>query len=590
MNKIYKLISVGVIALASLTSCDSILNKDPLDSFADSNFWKSEGNVEAYANTFYNQFDGYGSSFYFPTLNDNQVAKAFRDWNYSNYYSTNSNWNNGYVEIRRSNVMLARLEKMDMLSAESKAHWAGVAKLMRAYQYYKLVRLFGDVPIISTELKTTDEIIFGTRDDRDSVMDFVLQDLNEAVAGIRESNSKVSWSKDLANAIKSEICLFEGTYCKYRVASDGQKAADNARANKFLQECKTASKAIMDKGTYALTADYRATYNSLDLKGNKEVILYKHYVQDVMHHSLVDYTCTSTEMNGLTKDAFDSYLFLDGKPLATTSRNKSDKAVKKTITVYEEGTNKEKTLDVMSIEDALANRDPRLGMSIDAFLGFTANEGYKRSFPDASGKMIYPTDGHQMTATTGYTILKYDNMNLASGYRDVAKNYTDAPLFWLAVIYLNYAEACAELGSCSQNDLDISVGKLRERVGMPKMTVSPQADPANDMNVSALIWEIRRERRVELMFDNDFRFWDLYRWHQLHLLDGSKNPDILYGANVSGIAGIDSNKTPVKDGYIYTGNRGIRIYDSSKYYHYPIPASQIVLNENLTQNPGWESK
>ena len=92
---------------------------------------------------------------------------------------------------------------------------------------------------------------------------------------------------------------------------------------------------------------------------------------------------------------------------------------------------------------------------------------------------------------------------------------------------MNYAEACAELGSCTQNDLNISVNKLRARVGMPNMTVSPVADAANNMNVSNLIWEIRRERRVELMFDNDTRFWDLIRWHQLDKLDSSKNPNIL---------------------------------------------------------------
>ena len=88
------------------------------------------------------------------------------------------------------------------------------------------------------------------------------------------------------------------------------------------------------------------------------------------------------------------------------------------------------------------------------------------------------------------------------------------------------------------------------------------------------------------MYDNNFRFWDLHRWHQLDKLDGTKNPDILYGANVSGISGIDTDKTPVQNGYIYTGNRGIRTYDK-KYYFYPIPTSQITLNDKLSQNPNW---
>lgn len=586
MKKFIIYITSGIAAAMTFASCDKILNKDPLDSFADANFWSSEGNVEAYANTFYNQFDGYGGSFYFPTLNDNQAANGFRDWNYADLLSYNGNWINGYAEIRRSNVLIARVEGMSVLDDETKAHWIGVAKLMRALQYYWLVRQFGDVPIIAAELKTTDPILFGERDDRDAVMDFVLQDLNDAVAGIRKSSSKTSWSKNLANAIKSEICLYEGTYCKYRSSADGQKAADVSRANSFLNECKTASKAIMDEGSFSLADKYVSNYNSIDLKSNPEMILYKHYVKDIMHHSLVDYTCTSTEQHGLTKDAFDSYLFRDGKPLGTTTLDKSDKAVKTTLKVTDAATGAEKVLDVMSVAGPMSVRDPRLSMSFDEYLGFTANDGFKRSFDDGNGGLKLPVDGHYMTSTTGYLVRKYDTPELASGYRDVAKNYTDAPIYWLSVIYLNYAEACAELGSCSKSDLDASVNKLRARVGMPAMEVNPAADPANDMGVSNLIWEIRRERRVELMYDNNFRFWDLHRWHQLDKLDGTKNPDILYGANVSGISGIDTDKTPVQNGYIYTGNRGIRSYDK-KYYFYPIPTSQITLNDKLSQNPNW---
>lgn len=573
MKKIFAYIFSGIASATLLMSCDSILNKSPLDSFADSNFWTSADNVEAYANTFFNEFLGYGNgggagAFYFPTLNDNQCSDQFRDWNYGNSLVTNSNWTDGYEEIRRANVMINRVEKMSVLDDTQKAHWTGVAKLMRALEYYWLVRLFGDVPIIDTELKTTDDLLYGKRIDRDEVMDFVLEDLNAAVSGILANSTKTSWSKNLAYAIKSEICLFEGTYCKYRVAADGQKAPDASRAQKFLNEAKSASKAIMDQ-SYTLAADYKSIYTSLDLAGNSEVFFYKHYVKDIFAHSTVDYTCSSTIQNGMSKDAFDSYLFIDGKPKAVTSENNSDAAV-----MGEDG--------LPTIEALLAVRDPRLGMQIDSKLGYTSNEGFKR-YSDRS-------DGMMMTSTSGYTVCKFDTKDLVSGYRDQAgRNYTDAPLYWLSVIYLNYAEACAELGSCTKADLDASVNKLRSRVGMPAMELSPVADPDNDMGVSSLIWEIRRERRVELMFDNDFRFWDLYRWHQLEKLDGTKNPDIMAGANVSCDTNINTEKNPVKNGYIDTSYKGIRKYES-KFYHYPVPTGQILLNPELSQNPGWPQK
>lgn len=569
MNNIYKFIAVGVLTVATAASCDSILNKSQLDSFEDGNFWSGEGNVESYANTFFNEFLGYGNgggsgSFYFPTLNDNQAGSSFRDWNYSNYTVTNGSWTSGYQEIRRANIMIDRVGKMSLSDAQKK-HWTGVARLMRGLEYYWLVRQFGDVPLVKTELKTNSPELYAERTDRDEVMDFVLEDLDAAIDGIT-SSSHVSWSKDLAYAVKSEICLYEGTFCRYRSAADKQKAPDETRAKKYLEECKKASAAIMGNSAYKLSADYNSNYNSIDLGANTEMILYKHYVKDMMHHSLVDYTCSSTEMSGMNKDAFDSYLFVDGLPKSATSKDKSDAGV----------------LDggIIDISNVLSVRDPRLGKVIDSRLGYTSNEGFKR-YSDRK-------DGMLMTSSTGYTVSKFDTKDLDQGYRDqTSKNYTDAPIYWLSVIYLNYAEACAELGNCTQNDLDISVNLLRDRVGMPHMTLSPAADADNDMNVGNLIWEVRRERRVELMFDNDFRFWDLVRWHQLDKLDSSKNPDIMLGANVSADTEIDTKATSKKGDYIDASRNGNRKYEA-KYYLYPVPTSQILLNKNLSQNPGWE--
>lgn len=67
------------------------------------------------------------------------------------------------------------------------------------------------------------------------------------------------------------------------------------------------------------------------------------------------------------------------------------------------------------------------------------------------------------------------------------------------------------------------------------MTTTPDADPANNMGVSNLIWEIRRCRRCELIMDNWYRYWDLIRWHQLDKLDSTKYPNIMLGANVSNV-------------------------------------------------------
>ena len=128
---------------------------------------------------------------------------------------------------------------------------------------------------------------------------------------------------------------------------------------------------------------------------------------------------------------------------------------------------------------------------------------------------------------------------------------------------------------------------------MPDMTVSPAADPANNMGVSNLIWEIRRERRVELMYDYNYRFWDLMRWHQLDKLDTKLNPNIKLGANIKNdVVAMDAQKVSWNaEGYLIIYPDNDRTYDK-KYYFYPVPTSQISIYEangyKFTQNPGWE--
>ena len=572
MKRFFNSILIAGMAMTLFTACDKMLDKAPLDTFADGNFWTKEANVEAYANTFFNNFVGYGNaggsgSFYFPTLNDNQAGAEFRDWNFDNVLVSNSDWTSPYSEIRRANILIGRVEKMD-LTDEVKAHWTGVARMMRALQYYWLVRTFGDVPLVDHELNISEkDVIFQARQDRDKVMDFVFDDLDYAVKNIREGVNRTGWSRDLAQAVKAEICLFEGTYCKYRVAADGQKAPDTERANKFLTEAKTAASAIMENSSYALNPTYAETYNSLDLTKSKEMILAKHYVKDVFMHSLPDYTCSSSQAYGMSKDAFNAYLFTDGLPKAKTAKNNTDIST-------------ELVDGHLKITQLLAVRDPRLAAAVDGTLMPVANP-WKGRF----GR----SDDVNQSSSTGYGVLKYDSQELAVGYRvETGKNYTDAPIYWLAVVYLEYAEACAELGSCTQDDLDKSVNKLRDRVGMPHMTTSPVADPANNMGVSDLIWEIRRERRVELMYDNNFRYWDLNRWHQLDKLDTQKYPDIKLGANVKNdpTSATSTDITVNSEGYIDAYPKNNRIYHK-KFYFYPVPTSQISLNEAMSQNPDW---
>ena len=575
-------------------SCDDMLDVTPRDQFTnDPAFWNNENQVQNYTNGMYlNNFSGYGGDIddpYFSSLSDDQANPNFDNWTFTNVPAKTGYWSSPFTEIRRCNYLLDNMEGSS-IPEESKAKYSAIARLMRAYNYFKLVRRFGDVQWQDhVVMSSSDELVTGPRTDRDVVMDNVLADLDYAIAHIGSGN-KATWSKDLALAIKSDVCLYEGTYCKYRTAADNGKGPDAARANKFLTECVNASQQLMGAG-YTLTENYGEIYSSISLSNNSEVIFYRKYEKDMLGHSTVDYTSGSTAQRGITKDAIDAFLFTDGKPLATTSLNKSDAPKKVPYYFINLKGEIEKTPDgrdsvllngdgtqrfVYSMEDVFALRDKRLAKIVDTHLAFKGY-GYARTWLA------------EMTSSTGYTIGKYytpamgttpqEQLNYCN---EIGKGYTDAPIYFLSRVLLNYAEAKAELGTATQADLDKSVNLLQKRAGLPNMTLSPEADPANNAGVSSLIWEIRRARRCELMTDGG-RYWDLVRWHQLDKLDTNKNPDIKRGANLRDVEGCEVD---LDGGYAipYTANR---TYDK-KYYFYPIPTDQIKNSAGGTsQNPGW---
>ena len=559
-----------------LVGCDNLLDKDPRDTFINNKgFWSNDNQVSSYSNGFY-EFYGTARSFYFTSLNDDQANPSFDNWTFTTVPNKSANYSGNFSKVRQINYMLDGLET-STLSTAKKTSYAAIARLNRAWIYYQLVKMYGDIQWESHVIGdiNSDEV-YGPRTDRDVVMDSVLQDLNYAIQNIPNNTAdKTLWSKEMALAMKSDICLYEGTFCKYRTQADNGKAPDLTRANRYLQECVDASEKLRTSGEFQLNSWTPNTagkiytiYNSLDLSTNKEVIFYNHYEKDVKSHGLCDFTCSSTTQSGITKDAVDAFLFKDGKPLSTTTLNKNDEARRNAKGHY-------------SIAHLLNNKDKRLSLLIDSIICFK-NHGWIRNEPSPNGPL--PAE---MTSSTGYSVYKYDNPQMELYYRTNANtNYTDIPLFWLATVLLNDAEAKAEMGTITQADLDNTVNLLQTRAELPPLTLNPAADPANNMGVSNLIWELRRTRRCELMCDLNYRYWDLVRWHQLDKLDSNLHPTINYGANIHQLT--DKTGLSVVGDYL-KATSSTRSFNS-KYYQYPIPSNELELNkkEGMKQNPGWE--
>ena len=552
-----------------LASCNDMLDKSPRSEFSNNpTFWSNANSVESYSNALYENYSGYGQGgsggwFYFKSLSDDQANPNFDNWTFTSVPNTSSYWSSPFEEIRRCNYLIEGMA-ISSLADGVKKNYEAVARLNRAWQYFQLVREYGDVQWYEKVVldPNNEEEVNQPRTDRDVVMDNIVADLDFAIENLTTVKAGNAWSKHMALAMKSDVCLFEGTYCKYRTQEDNGKPADAARAQKYLQLAVAASQELMNAG-YALSANYGDVYNSLNLNGNPEVIFWRNYHKDVLGHSTVDYTTGSTAQRGITKDAVDAFLFRDGKPLATTSHDTDDKAELDETGHY-------------SIKKMLANRDKRLSVIIDPIVCFKGH-GWARD-PQLA----------EMTSSTAYTIAKYDNPLMGTDnptlYRNgIGSGYTDAPLFWISVVYLNYAEAKAELGTLSQEDLDKTINKLLARGEVPALTLTPAADPANNHGVSNLLWEIRRCRRCELMTDNWYRYWDLVRWHQLDKLDSNKYPNINRGANLSNVP----NCEVALDGGYVIATSATRTFDK-KHYFWPIPQQQITLGNKTTQNDGWK--
>lgn len=586
-----KHIIFGLLAGAAvLSSCDDFLddNRYPLDTLIDNPaYWTSKVNVQSQVNMLYNNFSGYGSGqswvndFYYRSLSDDQCSHiesgsgmVFARWNYQYANVTNSVWDASYVEVRRCNFII---NNCNLIDPKDNNNFIGQARLIRAMQYYELVRALGDVPLVKDVLAVDSPELYGPRTPRNEVMDFVLEDLNFAVANISKQSGKLEFCKDMANAMKSEICLYEASFARYH-----QK--DEERAKKFYGEVVNACNAIMEQG-YSICDDYQSLYNSIftadlergipSLTANPEVIFMKGYQTGSQTHSAMSFLSSETAIPGMTKDAFDAYLFKDAKPLATTSLDKSDKPV-----IDDKGN--------YDISAALSVRDGRLAKTIDGQLAF----GKKVTFKRANSASI--------TSTTGYTICKYVNTKIPySQTVNANTNFTCAPIYWLAWTYCDYLEARAELGDLTDGDITKCMKPLWDRAGIDtsvlnKAYLENMADPANNMGISSLLWEIRRLRRCELMFDRNHRYWDLVRWHKLDLLDTNEHPNIVLGANVSGGTAEQLSGVFMNDGYINAARTAngtdSRVFSDREYLE-PLGTTIISLYNakglELPQNPGW---
>lgn len=543
MKKVQYMTIAGVSLVFALSSCnDGFMDKFPEDKINDETYWTTENDLKNYANQFYTSLNtvyAYQSD----DASDNQANLSKDDFIWSDYTvpTSGGGWSkDDWANIRSCNYFLTHCGTVT--GQENLINqYTGEVYFFKAKFYYEKVLRFGDVPWLTTELTTSSEALYAPRNDRGEVMDSICACLDKAIAWLPETMEDSRLSKYAALALKSRACLFEGTWRKYRNL-DG--------AEKYLRASAEAAEQIIKSGQFDIYStgnvndDYHALFNMQDYTGNKEAIFFASYILDKKMHNRSRSVRESA--SGMTKDFVESFLCIDGKPIALSDLYKGDK----------------------NFMDEFENRDPRLKQCV-----YTPDRPLA-ILPDGSEEFENSPVFNNLTYT-GYRMYKmYSPLAADNEYE---RSTVDDLIYRYGEVLLNFAEAKAELGECDQAVLDLTVNKLRDRVGMPHLTVEVGFTDPNwpkwEVSVSPLINEIRRERRVELA-NEGLRWNDICRWKAGKLLENDKT---YLGA-----------RDPETGEYrvLYPGMTRVW-YD--RLYLRPIPTDEFSYNPNLLpQNPGWE--
>lgn len=523
-----------ILALGLVCSCD-LLDRPTLTKVVDNGYWRSEADFRLFANGFYpSYFEGYGVGWdqeYAPVrggtgFSDDFVSES-KQSNFTNKVpsssgsssesrSCSSEWYGpswGFGRVRKANIFIDRVNTYgkENLSAEEYAHWLSVAYFFKAYEYYDLVNVFGNVPYFETTVRDDDpDTMYKDRDDRQLVMDKVYDMCRYILDNMRLDDGANTLNRYVAAGFISRMMLNEGTW-QYYHAQQGEDYCDNEHAEKYLKMAVEAGDLVIDSKKFSFGSDYKSLFASADLAGNPEVMMYRHYDAGLsITHCVGSYTGGKESQTGVNLEFIKAYNCNDGKPMKLSSAADPDDPTE------------------LSLAKLVLSRDPRF---FDSFY----NKVNKYS-----SSMIY---SHKFASREALDFFYQSNDQLAE-WKGMY-NANDAPIMRLGEVVLNWIEAKAVLaemnvGTVSQADIDASINAIRNRplnaaaqaAGVKKtaalqLSAIPD-DPDRDGDVSALIWEIRRERRMELFHEGN-RIKDLRRWYKLDYMDYDMNPDKYLG-------------------------------------------------------------
>jgi hypothetical protein len=580
--RLFKNIFPGILLLPLLFSCNkNFLNQQPQVSISDADYWKSSNDLMLYANGYYNTMlpalTDYYQIGYFgqdATLgSDNMITTPYNSALNGETVVPASGGGWVWTNLRTLNYFMANYTKVSDTWDNIKPY-VGETLFFRALFYFGMLQSFGNLPWINKPLDPADTALDAPRLPRNIIVDSILQDLDSAVAYLpsRATADAFRINKDVAMLYQSRVALYEGTWEKYHAGTPF--GVDGMDGTKYLQKAATVAETLIDNpdgyqlDNKGVAGGYWSLFNQVDYSGSNEVMFWREFdiSQGLSQHWYL-FVPLGLEM-GITKSLVDDYLCTDGKPISVSPLYKGDD----------------------SLLHVVANRDPRLGQTI-----FTPGCVITTDRSDNEPDVVFnqPDLTNSANPPTGYELYKGHNTSASQQ----VENSTQGMIFFrFGEVYLNFAEAKAELGTITQADLDKSINVLRDRVGMIHLALNAITPDPHWLfpECSPIINEVRRERRVELACEG-FRHDDLFRWAAAKSLIVGWQPlgarlnqwATLFGADVlskyptDGNGYIESfkNVPAMANGYQFNPDRD---------YLQPLPADQLVLNPKLApNNPGW---
>lgn len=554
----YLFLSAALLSLT--TGCnDSFLDRAPQE-LNDASFWQTVNDLKTYANSFYTSLPG-GVSSIDDINSDNQVPNSIDGFSWGQYVvpTEGGNWSkNHWSNIRNLNYFMTHYQRVQGAEEDINKYVAEI-RFFRALEYFTKIVNFGDVPWLEEDLNVDSPELFGPKMKRNLVFEKILGDLKFAIEWLPNKGDEEPnrLNKDIARHIRARFCLNEGTHYKYHTELGLTNEAD-----KYLQMAADDSYKLIKSGRYEIyKGDGKNSYFEMFRMKNKsalkEAILYIDYEDNLRQHNMGS---QNRESNcGFSKDFVESILCDDGKPIGVSSRYHGD----------------------ATMRDESTNRDPRFKqlMVTNDYPIIVSDDHKDSTFITNEAEFVnnFCLSGYR--SVKGDIPVKKESLYMESDFDGIAYRYAETLLI--------YAEAKATLGTITDADLELSINELRDRVGMPDLTLNVGFTDPNwpdyGYTVSPVLQEIRRERRIELAGEG-YRFDDLRRWKAGHLLNNVKTYVGKKDANGK-YAIVYPNYT--NDDFQYAEGKSRKWND--KMYLLPIPKGELQRNPQLMpQNPGWE--